>query len=33
MIDRRLAEAMFVKEYKEPELNKQKKSAKLLLFD
>ena len=33
LIDRRLAEAMYVKEYKEPELNKQKKSAKLLLFD
>ena len=33
LIDRRLAEAMYVKEYNEPELNRQKKSAKLLLFD
>jgi len=32
-LNRRLAEAMYVKEYKEPELNKQKKAAKLLLFD
>ena len=33
LVDRRLAEALYVKEYKEPELNRQKKSAKLLLFD
>ena len=33
LIDRRLAEALYVKEYREPELNKQKRSAKLLLFD
>ena len=33
LVDRRIAEALYVKEYKEPELNRQKKSAKLLLFD
>ena len=32
-LNRRIAEAMFIKEHKEPELNKQKKTAKLLLFD
>ena len=31
--DRRLAEALYVKEFKEPELNRQKRSAKLLLFN
>ena len=33
LVNRRIAEALYVKEFKEPELNKQKKSAKLLLFD
>ena len=33
LVNRRIAEALYVKEFKEPELNKQKRSAKLLLFD
>ena len=33
LVDRRIAEAMYVKEHNEPELNRQKNSAKLLLFN